>query len=189
VAPGGGVNVRAFAVATLEPSRDEVRSPLVAALQAHLASLAAVMATLDAATYRAAAAATSGTIGAHVRHALDHARALLSGVQAGAFDYDARRRGTAIEAAPAAALAEIDTIIGELDQLDDDALVRPAVLMTLTHRDAPPSLVETTVAREVAFVTQHTVHHCALVALLLERLGVGVPADFSMAPSTPLRRQ
>ena len=45
--------------------------------------------------------------------------------------------------------------------------------------------VQTSLGRELAFVVQHTIHHAALIAVLLDILGVRVPADFGYAPSTP----
>ena len=43
----------------------------------------------------------------------------------------------------------------------------------------------TTVARELAFVVSHTIHHSALVAVLLEHGSRRVPARFGVAPTTP----
>jgi uncharacterized damage-inducible protein DinB len=36
------------------------------------------------------------------------------------------------------------------------------------------------------FVISHTIHHQALVAVLLSATGRGVPDAFGLAPSTPL---
>ena len=45
-----------------------------------------------------------------------------------------------------------------------------------------------TMARELAFVMSHTIHHQAIVALLLEQHGTGIPSErFGYAPSTPHR--
>jgi uncharacterized damage-inducible protein DinB len=47
--------------------------------------------------------------------------------------------------------------------------------------DAPSS-----VARELAFVISHTIHHNAQIALLAHRLGSRrLPPGFGVAPSTP----
>src|SRR5439155_9438258 len=45
----------------------------------------------------------NSSIGGHVRHCLDHVRALLSAIDTSSLDYDRRDRGTQIEDAPAAA--------------------------------------------------------------------------------------
>jgi uncharacterized damage-inducible protein DinB len=159
--------------------------PAVDALQAHLRSLREVLDALPECIYRATPSRTSGSTGEHVRHCLDHARALLSSGSDRVISYDARLRGTRIETDPSVAAAEIDRLCGELEKLDDDLLRRPICLDTLTHRDAPATRVVTTLGREIAFVIQHTIYHCALIAILLEHLGVAVPTRFGYAPSTP----
>jgi uncharacterized damage-inducible protein DinB len=40
-------------------------------------------------------------------------------------------------------------------------------------------------ARELAFVVSHTIHHQAIIALLMSFQGLAVPAQFGYAPSTP----
>jgi hypothetical protein len=41
-------------------------------------------------------------------------------------------------------------------------------------------------ARELAFVVSHTIHHQAIIALLLEMQGIGIESkDFGYSPSTP----
>jgi len=44
-----------------------------------------------------------------------------------------------------------------------------------------------TLGRELAFVNSHTIHHQALIAVLLELSGVQVPDHLGLAPSTPRR--
>jgi uncharacterized damage-inducible protein DinB len=161
---------------------------LIDALQSHLTSLSSLIGTLDADIYVATPSGTSGSIGEHVRHCLDHAKALTASVDTDTITYDARDRGTSVETHPLIAAAEIELVRRQLSALDDLKLDRPMALLMITHRDGPPTSVETTLGREVAFVVQHTIHHCALVAMLLDRLGLGVPARFGYAPSTPARR-
>jgi uncharacterized damage-inducible protein DinB len=54
------------------------------------------------------------------------------------------------------------------------------------HDDGRTVRAATTVGRELAFVINHTVHHSALVAVLLEQAGRVRPARFGLAPTTPL---
>ena len=63
----------------------------------------------------------------------------------------------------------------------------PISLLTLVGDALPAARVATTIGREIAFVVQHTIHHCALIAVLLERKNVEVPVRFGYAPSTPAR--
>ena len=50
---------------------------------------------------------TTGGIGGHVRHCLDHVFALLAGTSSGLCTYDRRRRGTNVETSRAAAIEAI----------------------------------------------------------------------------------
>jgi uncharacterized damage-inducible protein DinB len=44
----------------------------------------------------------------------------------------------------------------------------------------------TSLARELVFALQHTIHHQAIVAVLLHEQGIAAPAEFGYAPSTPV---
>lgn len=46
----------------------------------------------------------------------------------------------------------------------------------------------TSVGRELRFLLSHTVHHCALIAILLSLRGGEVPNGFGIAPSTERHR-
>src|SRR5262249_4443415 len=101
---------------------------LVDALHSHLASLADLIATLDGSTYRAAPSRTSGSIGEHVRHCLDHAKALVFSVDDDTICYDSRLRGTSVERIPSLAIAEIERVCRDLARLDEFVLERPILL-------------------------------------------------------------
>ena len=146
-----------------------------------LEQLAAVVAHLDDSHYRVERAReVSGCVGGHVRHCLDHVAALVRGLENGHVDYDARVRGTAIESRRDAALAEIGRLIERLQGIARCTPDTP-VWVDLGSLDLAPS----TLARELAFISSHTIHHFALVALLLHDMGVRVPPRFGYAPSTP----
>jgi uncharacterized damage-inducible protein DinB len=159
----------------------------VTALRGQLVSLRGVIAGLPGSAYRASPSRASGSVGAHVRHCLDHVRALVVQMHSGELSYDARLRGTPVETDPRVALEEIDRLCAEVAALEHAPLDRPVRLRGLTERDGTPIKTISTLGREVAFVIQHTIHHLAIVAVLLDSLGVQVPADFGVAPSTPAR--
>jgi len=123
--------------------------------------------------------------GAQFRHILDHYAALFQGMRDGRVNYDARRRDPAIEHDPAAAAAEAQRWIYALNELD----VSDGERRVLVHSDSGggPDCAdwrESSVGRELQFLTSHTVHHYALIKLLLEWHGVSLEDDFGMAPST-----
>jgi uncharacterized damage-inducible protein DinB len=61
----------------------------------------------------------------------------------------------------------------------------PLVLESQIDRQGTCVRVRTSLARELVFVLQHTIHHQATVAVLLAGRGVAVPPTFGLAPSTP----
>ena len=159
--------------------------PAAMALRRQLADLRHVIAGLTRETYQAAPSRVSGSIGAHVRHCLDHVRALVEHRADRPMSYDARLRGTRVETEPGDALAEIARLSRRLEEFTHARLSEPVRLDSLTDRSSPPCEVGTTVGRELAFVVQHTIHHAAIISVLLERAGCALPADFGYAPSTP----
>lgn len=134
---------------------------------------------------RTPAGRPSGSPGAHVRHCLDHVAAFLDGAETGTMSYDHRRRGTAIETDRAAALARIVTLTGAVLDLDQRFLTRPLRLEVKLDARGTTIVVQSTVARELVFVINHTIHHNATMGLLLSEIGTDLPHRFGVAPSTP----
>lgn len=126
----------------------------------------------------------SSNVGGHVRHCLDHVEALLAGLEEGELSYDHRRRGTEVETNREAALDVIRRQERQLLAFPPHAERRPLRLSALVSSSLPPTEVETTVGRELAFVLSHTVHHNALIAVMAQTLGVPVPDRFGYAPCT-----
>jgi hypothetical protein len=128
----------------------------------------------------------SGSIGGHVRHCLDHVRALELGIERGLVDYDARRRDPNIETEREAAVLSLMAAASRLLGVPDDALRRVVVVRSLVTTGGPVLEAASSVARELAFVISHTIHHNAQIALLAHRVGSSrLPRRFGVAPSTP----
>jgi uncharacterized damage-inducible protein DinB len=160
------------------------------ALAALLGQLRDLVALLPVHCYRTQTAPrVSGSVGAHVRHTLDHVSAFLAAAAGDAMAYDHRKRGTGVETDPCAALVAIERLLHELDTVDDGSLDRAVTLATQLDVTGPAVAVRTTLARELAFVIQHTIHHCALIALLLDAQAIAVPHGFGVAPSTDRARR
>jgi uncharacterized damage-inducible protein DinB len=157
----------------------------MSALAALLGQLRDVIALLPLHCYRAQPAPrVSGSVGAHVRHTLDHVSALVAAIEGDELDYEHRKRGTSVEVDSCAALAAIEQMLVSLGRVEDAALERPITFAPLLDVAEPATPVRTTLSREVAFVVQHTIHHCALIAVLLDAQGVDVPSGFGVAPAT-----
>ena len=128
------------------------------------------------------------SIGAHVRHCLDHVRALLASLATGRLDYDVRERGTNIESNRYAALDEIAAQQRRLVELAPEAIDRSIWLTTLLASDAPAIEVHSSFGREAAYVLSHTIHHNALIGAMVKTLGGWLPERFGYAPSTIARQ-
>jgi uncharacterized damage-inducible protein DinB len=155
------------------------------ALRDLLDDLTRLLMTVPGDAYTAKVAASSGTVGGHVRHALDHVATLVASHRSTEFSYDRRARGTAVESDPAAAVREILRLQAALERWALEPLTE---MMPVTAMVAPGESVTgwSSRARELAFVVSHTIHHQAIIALLLEMQEIRVDsADFGYSPSTP----
>ena len=133
------------------------------------------------------AARVSGSVGEHVRHCLDHVAALLAADPAMVLTYDRRQRGTPIEASPEAALQYIFQQQSALERWPGRSLDEPVLVTSMVARDGRTVTGWSTLAREMAFVVSHTIHHHATIRVLLMVQGQDVPERFGHSPSTPAR--
>lgn len=124
------------------------------------------------------------TIGKHMRHLLDHFAALLQREEGGEVAYDRRARGVSDESDRGAAKDRIAALRKELSELDDVQLSWPVKIVVMASPDEPEVGLESTVARELAFVTHHATHHLALMKPLARENGIELPAELGRAPST-----
>lgn len=142
------------------------------------------------------------TLGKHVRHIIDHYEALIDGLEAGAetLDYEQRRRDPAFEAWPQEAARRLAALEAWLSSLEGQASPERLTLRYCqdagaSDRGAPPDpdgvarneaclALPSSLARELAFLASHTVHHMAIIGLLAEQVGIALPASFGVHPST-----
>ena len=117
------------------------------------------------------AATGRGRVGAHLRHVLDHYGSLLDGCALGIVDYDQRRREEALETSRAAAKARIAHVLSELRALEHLAATTPLVVLLDCGRGGARSSTNSTLGRELQFLASHTVHHYAVVGLILAARG------------------
>ena len=151
-----------------------------------LGDLASVLERVSDLDYVAKApGGVSGAIGAHVRHCLDHVNAVLDPAPDGVVRYDGRRRQPTLETDRQMAAATLRRSAERLDALTRETADAPLVLESQVDRQGVCVQVLSSLARELVFVLQHTIHHQALVGLLLAGRGVPVPNTFGYAPSTP----
>lgn len=158
---------------------------LTAPLVDLLAELADVISRLDDRQYAAKPVGViPSSVGGHVRHCLDHVRALVGAAETGWLDYDRRERGTDVETSRGAALAAIDRLVADLRDLPEDAPEISVAVQAMMTAGGPPVLVASSLGREMAFVLSHTIHHNALVGAMVRMLGGDLPPRFGYAPAT-----
>jgi uncharacterized damage-inducible protein DinB len=125
-----------------------------------------------------------GGVGPHLRHVLDHYELFLAGCEGQVVDYDVRARETAIERDRNAALSKIGAIVAGLVALAETDVAR-ALLVKVDSGEAGERFEgASSVGRELQFLVSHTVHHYAVIAVLLRVRGVDPGRDFGVAPST-----
>lgn len=157
---------------------------LIAALTDVLEQERILLGSLVVSVYTApGTGAFSSSIGAHIRHNLDHFTSFFDGLERGRIDYEARRRDGGIARSPEHALADIERHLVALEALSDAPEQRIAVREENDSSDETLSWLDSSVGRELQFLLGHTVHH-AIIALLLSQHGVALPVGFGVAPST-----
>jgi hypothetical protein len=136
-------------------------------------------------TYSRPLTGGSGTIAAHYRHVLEHFVCLFEGLMSGRVNYDARKRDIHIETSIPYAHIVTEALIENSRAISPELLKREcSVIYTVAYGDGEPEEVRSTVAREIMFCVGHAIHHYAIIKLLCSGVGVQLPHQFGVAPST-----
>jgi hypothetical protein len=114
--------------------------------------------------------------GGQLRHILDFYECFLNGVELAHIDYDARKRGAAKFRALIAAMESLPALRG-------DAIVWVR-MEDAAGLQVDNDFLASSIGRELMMLSSHTVHHFALIAMMLRQRGCPVEADFGVAPST-----
>jgi uncharacterized damage-inducible protein DinB len=130
---------------------------------------------------------SSSAIGGHVRHCLDHVNAVIAATHTGVCAYDRRVRGTDVEADRRAAVRAIAHVIAVVQCLDQTAFDREIDVESQLDRSGTTMTTRSTIGRELVYVMSHTIHHNAIVSMMLRSRGVATEPHFGLAPSTPDR--
>lgn len=126
------------------------------------------------------------SLGKHVRHILDHYLCFLRDLNEGLIDYDQRMRDCQLETDRDYALTVVGRIKKGLDTLRAEQVIsRPLRVLMCNDVDVPNGEVTpSTLGRELQFLQGHSVHHFAIMAVMLRISGDKVVQDFGVAPST-----
>lgn len=144
---------------------------------------------LDAEVYARPLELFSGSsLGQHTRHILEFFQCLMQQQATGIINYEQRCRNRDLEQQPEVALAVLAEIQAHLRA---PGLQQSLVLETVYDHDRPPVQVPTTLARELIYNIEHTIHHLAMIRIGLRALYPDweLPEGFGIAPSTLHHRQ
>lgn len=129
------------------------------------------------------------TTGRHVRHILDHYTSFLEALKPDRpfLDYENRERNATIEHCPREARAKVSAICNDLKKLENTSHERPVRVHYLTGSGA--IAIDSSAGRELTFLTGHTIHHMAIIALLVGDLHIELKDGFGVHPSTQRYQQ
>jgi uncharacterized damage-inducible protein DinB len=153
----------------------------------HLEQGARLIRSLDDGLYADCSRAPfPGGVGAQLRHCIEFYECFMNGLAGGRVDYTRRRRDAELETDRALAGRKLDELIAALSGLEPG---RDEEELRVLAEGSPETgaWTRSTVRRELEFLASHTIHHYALIVLLLRLHGVEVPSGlegFGVAPST-----
>ncbi len=127
----------------------------------------------------------SGSVGAQFRHVIDMITCMLRDLSSGRIDYDRRERDWILKEIPQRAAERMRLPATQLEGVANRG-TRSVTVKADQLGTGVRSLdwISSTFERELVFLLSHTVHHYALIALMLRGIGVEVAEEFGVAPST-----
>ncbi len=127
---------------------------------------------IDDHTFQAPSAG-HGTVGAHLRHCIEYFRCFLAEEQTGWVEYDARDRDPELEVSRTLSQQSIEEIITELGNRGNRDLDRQVRIRQALAPNCPAEEIQSTVRREWMSLSDHTIHHLAIITQLI----AGVPRE------------
>jgi hypothetical protein len=125
------------------------------------------------------------TIGHHVRHILDHFMSLQTCLETGLVNYEIRKRGSSLETSLSEALNKFSEIKRWMLTLTETDLNR--VVGVNTDVGIGQTYIvqaQSTLARELIFVSSHAIHHYSTLKMIYQFIGGITATEFGLAPST-----
>jgi uncharacterized damage-inducible protein DinB len=125
-----------------------------------------------------------GSIGQHLRHILEFYACLIEGVGIGKVNYDRRKRDLRISTSRLFAIEHIEELMSELNEIPLDCSI--ILEGQFDVDDSEWTETPTSVQRELIYCLEHSIHHQALIRVVLQELGLIQLVDihFGIASST-----
>ncbi len=129
------------------------------------------------------------SVGSHMRHCLDYFTCLIQGIDLGEIDYDARDRDPLTAGNPEVFIQRMRGAIENLIFKCSTAATRRLLLTQTVSASGALLTVDTTLDRELVFLSGHCVHHLAIASLLAKMMGVEISPEIGMGYSTAVHRR
>lgn len=126
-----------------------------------------------------------GTLGQHFRHILDFYNCLVAGALMGEVDYAKRARNPLVETRVAVAKDSFQTILDKLSTLSEDQKLKIVTDFSL-EENGKPSIVLSSVGRELMYAYDHAIHHLAIIRMGIQTSfpEIELCESLGVAPST-----
>ncbi|MRX27055.1 hypothetical protein [Kangiella sp. HZ709] len=123
------------------------------------------------------------TIGAHVRHILEHYQIFFKALDIEVpINYDSRERCTGCQNCAKTAIDVIQELVKELESMSP--LDNSVEVSLITNPSLKDMVSQSSILREMQFLQSHTVHHLAIIGIALRQKGFTVDGNMTKAPST-----
>ncbi len=127
-------------------------------------------------------------VGPHFRHIVDHFGCFFQGLAHRHVDYDERARDTRLERDPERIRGALRETRHGLAQLGADAGLG-AIDVHQRVCDDEAVTVASTLDRELAFLSSHTIHHISIIVRVATASGLVINPDLELAFSTAAHRR
>jgi hypothetical protein len=174
---------------TQAPARSnrQACAALACAAESILAQCAEFVIAVPDASYAAPSSTLrGGSIGKHLRHTLDHFAAALGGVSEPfhVIDYDSRLRDVPMETDRRAAIECLTLLRDRIAAAAGEGLNKSVRVRVMIDGDGRTADLISTLGRELAFATNHAIHHQAMMKAIAAEFGITIDDRFGKAPST-----
>lgn len=124
----------------------------------------------------------TSSIGEHFRHIIEHYELFWNGLNVGHIDYDKRNRNPRLETDRLFAIESMEQYVS-LFQTQNLKPEKISISQNYNPNENVP-IIPSYTNRELQFLLSHTVHHYAIISILVKLDGGVVSKEFGFSPAT-----
>lgn len=132
---------------------------------------------------------THESIGAHLRHCIEHVQCFIAGLPEGIVNYDLRERDLTLETCPKTFMNTCRSLIRQLQELQIEDIDAPLNVRQLPAPELDPMDVKSSIARELIFLSSHIIHHISVIQIYCRDANIELPEGINLAFSTAAYRK